>query len=91
MTDNTKDRIADMLSDMPFERRTPVSRQKKAQYAATEAGVADALKDLNKLHLRLWHAVSQRDYHSLSLDEARQTLCELERQLNILVRLDNNT
>ncbi len=90
MTDNTKDRIADMLSDMPFERRTPVSRQKKAQYAATEAGVADALKDLNKLHLRLWHAVSQRDYHSLSLDEARQALEVIRDRINALSQtLDN--
>lgn len=89
--DNSKEKITDILSGMQFERRPPVSRQKKAQYAALEAGVGEALKELNRLHLRLWHAVSKRDYHSLSLDEARQTLCEVERQLNILVSLDNNT
>ena len=84
MTDNTKDRITDMLSEMQFERRAPVSRQKKAQYAATEAGIADALKDLNRLHLRLWHAVSERDYHSLSLEEAKQTLVEIRNRIDAI-------
>ncbi len=79
--DNVKGQITDILSDMQFERRPPVSRQKKAQYAAMEAGVRDALKELNKLHLRLWHAVSQRDYHSLPLDEARRTLEEIRNQI----------
>lgn len=82
--DNAKEQIMDILSDMQFERRTPVSRQKKAQYAAMEAGVRDALKELNKLHLRLWHAVSQRDYHSLPLDEARQMLYEIRNRIDAL-------
>jgi len=86
MSDNTKDPIADILSAMQFERRTPVSRQKKAQYAAMEAGVSDVIKELNKLHLRLWHAVSQRDYHSLSLDEARQALGEIRNRIDALAQ-----
>ena len=69
---------------MQFERRPAVSRHKKAQYAAMEAGVADALKELNRLHLRLWHAVSQRDYHSLSPDEARQALDVVRCRLDVL-------
>lgn len=84
MMDNTREQIANMLSDMQFERRPAVSRQKKAQYAATEAGVADVLKELNRLHLRLWHTVSQRDYHSLSMDEARQALDEVRYRLDVL-------
>ena len=84
MMDNTREQITDILSDMQFERRPAVSRQKKTQYAALETGVADALKGLNKLHLRLWHAVSQRDYHSLSLDETRKMLDEVRCRLDVL-------
>ena len=86
MMDNTREQIANMLSDMQFERRPAVPRQKKAQYAATEAGVADALKELNRLHLRLWHAVSQRDYHSLPLDEIKQMLDEVQCRLDSLLK-----
>jgi uncharacterized membrane protein YgaE (UPF0421/DUF939 family) len=82
--DNTKKQIADILSQMQFERRSPVSKQTKAQFAAMEAGLSDALKELSKLRLRVWHAVSQRDYHSLSLDEAKQKLDEVQRQISIL-------
>ncbi len=84
MMENTREQIADMLSDMQFERRPAVSRQKKAHYAAMEAGVAEVLKELNRLHLRLWHAASQRDYHSLSLDEARTMLDEVRCRLDVL-------
>ena len=82
--DNTRQQIVHILSDMQFERKPTISRQKKAQYAAMEAGVAVALKELNRLHLRLWHAVSQRDYHSLSLEEAGQTLDDIRGRLEAL-------
>ena len=82
--DNTREQIADIINDMRFERKTAVSRARKAQYAALESGVADALKELNRLHLRLWHAVSQRDYHSLPPDEAIQALDDIQKQLSTL-------
>ena len=79
-----KQRIADMLSGMQFGRRLPPSKQTKAEYAALESGIADVLKDLNRLHLRLWHAVSRREYHSLPLDEARLALESIQARLNSL-------
>jgi hypothetical protein len=82
--DNTEKRIADVLASLQFERRPPASKLKKAQYAALEAGVGDALRALNRLHLRLWHAVTQRDYRSLPLEETRRTLEEIQRQLGVL-------
>ena len=82
--DNTRKQIADIIGDMHFERKAPVSRARKAQYAALESGIADALKELNRLHLRLWHAVSQRDYHSLPPDEAIQSLDDIQKQLSAL-------
>jgi chromosome segregation ATPase len=83
---NTKEKIASMLAEMQFDRRPPVPKQKKAQFAALEADVGALLKDLNKLHLRLSHATSQRDYHSLSLEEARQTLEKAHSQLSDLLQ-----
>ncbi len=82
--DNSREQIADIINDMHFERKAPVSRARKAQYAALESGIADALKELNRLHLRLWHAVSQRDYHSLSPDEVIQALDDIQKHLSTL-------
>ncbi len=46
--------------------------------------VGAALKTLNRLHLRLWHAQQRRDYHALSLKEARDTLKEVCSRLDML-------
>jgi hypothetical protein len=86
MDDMDKQRIADMLAGMQFGRKAPPSRQNKAAYAALEAGVADVLKDLNRLHLRLWHAVSRREYHSLSLEEARLELQSIQARISSLTQ-----
>lgn len=79
-----KDKIANLLADMRFERRPPVTKQKKARYAVLEAETNDVMNEVRRLHLRLWHAVSRHDYHSLSLDEARQALDDIRRQLDSL-------
>jgi len=86
MDDRNKQRIADMLAGMQFGRKAPPSRQTKAAYAALEAGVADVLKDLKKLRLRLWHAVSRREYHSLSLEEARLELESIKARISSLTQ-----
>ena len=82
--DEQHKRIEDMLADMQFERKLPPSKQNKAEYAALEAGVSDVLKDLNRLHLQLWHVVSRRDYHSLSLEEAHLALESVRERLSSL-------
>jgi len=74
-----------MLAGMQFERKSPASKLKKAEYAALEAQVAGILKELKKLHLRLWFSISRRDYHSLSLEEAYRTLDEIRRQMDNLL------
>jgi hypothetical protein len=84
--EHTKEKIACMLADMQFDRRPPVTKHKKVQYAALEADMGTLLKDLNKLHLRLTHATSQRDYHSLSLLEARQALEDARSRLCALLQ-----
>ncbi|NLT96765.1 MAG: hypothetical protein GXW96_01175 [Christensenellaceae bacterium] len=84
--DRDKQRIADMLAGMQFGRKAPPSRQDKAAYAALEAGVADVLKDLKKLHLRLWHAISRREYHSLSLNEVRLELQSIQARISSLTQ-----
>ena len=84
--DNIKEKTTDMLANMNFDRRPPVPKQKKAQFAALEANVGALLKDLNKLHLRLSHATSQKDYQSLSLEEARQALEKAHSQLSDLLQ-----
>ena len=84
--DDQYKRIADMLSGMQFGRRLPPSKQTKAEYAALESGIADVLKDLNRLHLRLWHAVSRREYHSLSLKEARLELESIQARISSLTQ-----
>jgi hypothetical protein len=82
--DDQQKRIKDMLAGMQFERKLPPSKQAKAEYATLEAGVSEVLKDLNLLHLRLWHAVSRRDYHSISVEEACLELESIRERLNLL-------
>jgi hypothetical protein len=82
--DDQDKRIEDILAGMQFERRLPPSKQIKAEYAALEADVGGILRDLSRLHLRLWHAVFQRDYHSLSPQEARLALEDIRERLGRL-------
>jgi len=78
------DRIKDILAGMQFERRRPVTQHCRTVYAAMQKEVGAALKTLNRLHLRLWHAQQRRDYHVLSLKEARDTLKEVCSRLDML-------
>lgn len=82
--DNTRAQIENITGAMRFERKTPVSKEQKAEYDALERGVSDAYKELSRLRLQLWHAVSHKDYHSLSLDEARRMLSDIQDRLLML-------
>lgn len=74
MTD--EERIAQLTQDMWFERKPAVTPREKAAYAALESACEQAVRSLNKLRLRLWHAVGESGYRSLPMDEARAMLKE---------------
>lgn len=84
--EDTKDAIAHMIQNMCFERKSRASAQQKAAYAALEAGTGKTAQALNKLHLRLWHAVSHGDYHSLSLDETKRLLEAVRQDIDALLK-----
>ncbi len=77
-----EDQIRQLTEGMRFERRIPASARDKAAYAALEAACEDALKALQKLHLRVWHA-AQGDYRSLSMDEAHTLLEEAREKIDV--------
>lgn len=72
-------KIEHVLSTLNFDRKRPATAAQKAAYAALQKDVDDVRQRLNKLHLQLWHAVNHHDYHSLSLEDARQTLGDIAR------------
>ena len=80
-------KIADIVSKMQFERRKPVPRAKKAAFEAMQTQIKEVLLELGRLHLGLWHAKSQRDYHSLSLIKTRERIAQLAQRLDALSRL----
>jgi hypothetical protein len=67
-------KIEEILSTLNFDRKRPATAAQKAAYERLQKDVNNIRLRLNKLHLQLWHAVNHHDYHSLSLEEARQTL-----------------
>lgn len=79
-------KIADIVADMRFERRKPVSRSEKADYKALKSEISSVLLDLERLHLRLWHANKQHDYRSLSLAQAKESIAQLAERLDVLSR-----
>jgi hypothetical protein len=89
--DDIKDKIADMVKDMCFERKRPVTKQQKAAYTVLAARLAEIIADLNRLRLRLWHADEKRDYHSLSLYEAEDILKKARQDLDCLLNENGPT
>lgn len=79
--DNTNDKIADIVKDISFERRKPVSQDTKHQIQQLLCSLKDAKKRLDKLHLKLWYAVDKNDYHSVNLEEAKDELRNIIREL----------
>ena len=77
-------KIEDMLSNLNFDRKRPASAAQKHAFAKLQKDVDETRLQLNKLHLQLWHAVSHHDYHSLSLEEARDTLDDIARQIEAI-------
>ncbi len=77
-------KIEVMLSNLNFDRKRPPSAAQKHAFAKLQKDVDETRLQLNKLHLQLWHAVSHHDYHSLSLEEARDTLDDITRQIEAI-------
>ncbi len=77
-------KIEVMLSNLNFDRKRPASAAQKHAFAKLQKDVDETRLQLNKLHLQLWHAVSHHDYHSLSLEEARDTLDDITRQIEAI-------
>lgn len=79
--DNANQKIADIVKDMSFERRKPVSQDTKHQTQQLLCSLKEAKKRLDKLHLKLWYAVDKSNYHFVSLAEAKQELDIIIREL----------
>lgn len=75
--DNTNEKIADIVKDMSFERRKPVSPDTKNQTQQLLCSLKEARNRLDKLHLKLWYAVDNNDYHSVDLADAKQEIANI--------------
>lgn len=83
------EKVAQILSALDFDRKRPVTSAQKKSYAQLLQSVDDVRQRLNKLHLRLWHASSRRDYHSLSLEDTREMLGDIARQIEAISKKNN--
>lgn len=79
--DNTNVKIADIVKDMSFKRRKPVSQDTKNQTQQLLCSLKEARNKLDKLHLKLWYAVEQNDYHSVNLADTKQELASIIKKL----------
>lgn len=83
--DEIKKRIADMTSGLDFERKSRATKKEKEDYAELKDSVTGIKRDIDKLSLRLWHACSKGDYHSLSIDEAKQALQQVKNTIEDII------
>ncbi len=81
-------KIHEILSTLSFNRKRPATAAQKDAYARLQKDVNDVRLGLNKLHLQLWYAVSRHDYHSLSLEEARQTLGDIAKHIEAISKIN---
>ena len=84
--DETKQKIADMVSGMSFERRKPIIGQTKQEFADLHRSLDEIIAKLNKLRLALWHANEKKDYHSTSLDEIKADLTQIRDDIDALAK-----
>ncbi len=82
---DTEIKIADIVADMDFSRKKPVSSATKQQTTALYRDLGETLKKLNKLHLGLWYASQNNDYRSLPLQHAKEKLAEAVEELEKLI------
>ena len=81
----TKRKIAQITDGMDFGRKAPISTEEKNEADKLYTALGDALKKINKLHLSLWYAVEKGEYRTMSLDEAKQQLREIQIELERLI------
>lgn len=86
-TEETRVQIEDMVKTMRFERKKNVTKQQKTIYADLKKNTDDAMHDMSKLNLRLWHAINKKDYHSLTLDEAEHILQKIRQNIDNILDL----
>jgi len=84
--DETNQIIEDMVSDMRFKRRKPVTKQTKQEMAALYDALGAVLGRMNKLHLALWHAQEKSDYHSTNLQDAMQELRQIRDEIDKVLK-----
>ena len=78
------EKVLEILNTLDFDKKSPVTAAEKKAYTELHSSVDDIRQRLNQLHLRLWHAVNSRDYHSFTLDDAREALADIARQIDAI-------
>ncbi len=78
------EKVLEILAPLDFDKKRPVTAAQKKAYAELQRAVDDIRQRLDQLHLRLWHAAENRDYHSLPLEEAREKLADIARQIDAI-------
>ena len=84
--DKTNQIIEDMVSDMRFERRKPVSKQTKQETVSLYDALHAVRARINKLHLALWQGQEKSDYHSTNLQNAKQELRRIRDEIDALIK-----
>ncbi len=77
-------KVTEIIESLDFDKKRAAAGTQKKAYLELQQSVEDVRQRLNQLHLRLSHAVNTRDYHSLPLEEAREKLADIARQINAI-------
>lgn len=74
-------KTADIVSNMDFSRRKPVSPGNKQQTKQLLNEVSELKKKIDKLNLLLWHAVERNDYRSFTSSDAKESLIQIKQDI----------
>jgi len=83
--ENEKAKIAEMVKNMPLKRRKPVPEETKTRLDALKQRLLQPIADLNKLHLKLWHAQKHNDYKHIDMDDLRSRLAAVRDEIDAII------
>jgi hypothetical protein len=86
MTDETE-RTKQIAGSISLEKKPRVSKKDKEAILELKREIEAIKNDISKLHLMLWHTGYKGDYHSLTLDEARERLSQIRKNIDDILNM----
>ena len=81
------ERTWQIAGSVTLEKKPRVTIKDKEAFSELRREIEAIKNDVSKLHLMLWHTGYKGDYHSLTLDEARQRLAQIRKNIDDILNL----